>query len=320
MTSVADQPTTFRASVLAPSGYRITVTPTQFTLAPGQSATYQLVITNRNGPVGEWRTGSISWTGGPARGGNSGSSAPDASAAAADGATPASFLGRTNRVGGKYEVRSPIAVRGAALDAPAEVSGTGQSGSVSFPIKFGYSGPYTAAAHGLVAPIDTTKQISQDPDQTYPSPDDGAGVVAIPVTITGAAFARWKLVLPGDSDLDLYLLDPSGDVIAQSTNGGTDEEVNLPAPADGTYTMIVHGWQVVPDPLSFTLQNWILPATPGGSLTITSAPSSAAISATGTVTASWTGATPGVSYLGAVSHSNASGVLALTLVDVDVPE
>ena len=316
VTSVADQPTTFRASVLAPSGYRVTVTPTQFTLPPGGSARYQVVITNRNGPVGEWRTGSISWTGGPAPGGNSGSSTPDAAAAAADTAASASLLDRTDRVGGKYEVRSPIAVRGAAIDVPAELTGTGANGSVSLPVKFGYTGPYTAAAHGLMAPVETTNEISQDPDQTFPSADDGAGVVAVPVTITGAAYARWRLALAGDSDLDIYLLDSSGTVMAQSTNGGTDEEINLPAPPDGNYTLIVHGWQVVPDPLAFTLQNWIVPTSSDGSLTVASAPSSAAIGATGTVTANWTGAAPGVSYLGAVSHSNATGVLALTLLDV----
>ncbi len=316
VTSVADQPTTFRASVLAPSGYRITVIPTQFTLAPGQSASYQVVITNRSGPVGEWRTGSISWTGSTARGRHSGSSTPDESADAADTASPASFLGHTNRVGGRYEVRSPIAVRGTALDVPAELSGTGETGTASFPVKFGYTGPYTAAAHGLVPPIDTTAEISQDPDQTYPSADDGAGVVAVPVTITGAAFARWKLALPGESDLDLFLLNSDGEVIAQSTNGGTDEEINLASPPDGDYTMIVHGWQVVGGPLTFTLQNWIVPSASGGTLVIDSAPTSAAIGATGTVAVSWTGASAGVSYLGAVSHSDASGVLALTLLDV----
>ncbi len=43
----------------------------------------------------------------------------------------------------------------------------------------------------------TAGDISQDPDQTYPSADDGAGVDRIPFDLTGAAFARWELVHPG---------------------------------------------------------------------------------------------------------------------------
>ena len=56
--------------------------------------------------------------------------------------------------GDGYAVRSPIAVQGVPLDAPAEVTGTGTSGSTTFDVKFGYTGAYTAAPHGLVAPTE----------------------------------------------------------------------------------------------------------------------------------------------------------------------
>jgi hypothetical protein len=66
-----------------------------------------------------------------------------------------------------------------------------------------------------------------------------------------------------------------------------------------------------------TLYVWDISATPGGTLTIDSAPASAVQGETGTVVASWTGATLGQWHLGAVSHSNAGGFIGLTLVEVD---
>ena len=67
-----------------------------------------------------------------------------------------------------------------------------------------------------------------------------------------------------------------------------------------------------------TIDTWSVPLTPGGgSLSIDSAPASATNGTTGTVAASWSGLTAGVSYLGAVSHTGDAGLLGLTLVSVD---
>ena len=294
VTSVADSTLTWTAKAGAPPGYKVTVTPATLRLAPGDSATFQVTITNDGtGPLGEWRFGSLVWTAGGQ-----------------------SFVG-DYAVGG-YTVRSPIAVQGARLEAPEALEGSGTEGDGTFDVQFGYAGSYTAAAHGLVAPVDTSGEISQDPDQTYPSPDDGAGVVAVPVTITDVALARWSLVIPGAADLDLYLLDPAGEVVAQSTNGGTDEQIELTAPANGNYTMIIHGWSVPVAPLAYTLQNWLVPATPGGgTMTITSgATATATIGAIHTVGVAWSGLTAGVTYVGAVSHSDDSGVIALTTITI----
>ena len=208
-------------------------------------------------------------------------------------------------------------MQGTLFEAPDSVQGTGTSGSGSVPVTFGYTGPYTAGAHGLVADTPVAGEISQDPDQTYPSGDDGAGVAEIPFTLSGAAFARWSLSIPGDSDLDLYLKGPDGSVIASSTNGGTDEQIDLAKPADGSYTMVVHGWAVPSEPLPYSLSFWDVPAAAGGgSLTVTGAPASATIGTTASVGYSWSGLATGGHYLGAVSHNNASGVIGLTLIEV----
>ena len=282
VTSVAAKTVTFRAAVNAPPGYTAVVSPATLTLAPGDSASYTVTFTNVSATTGEWRFGDLTWK------------------------------------GHGYQVRSPIAVKGVQLAAPPEVSGIGADGSVAFDVKFGYTGAYTAAAHGLVAATANNGLVFQDPDQAPFTADDGKGLIAIPFTVTDTAVARWALSIPlTDDDLDIYLLNSAGDLVAQSTNGGTDESIELQLPANGTYTLYVHGWAVSNlAGLAFSVQSWMVPLATGGSLSVT-APAAAVSGQTASVTASWAGLTPG-SYLGAVSHSDASGILGLTLVAVEV--
>ena len=306
VTSVADEEETFRVSVDAPPGYDVTVTPSKLTLAPGDVATYEVTITNNGGgAIGEWAFGSLTW--------KSRSSHPWWPHF--EQKDKFDRWGRSD----KYEVYSPIAVRAALFDAAPAVAGTGEAGSASFDVTFGYTGSYVAAPHGLVADAPTIDDISQDPDQTYPSGDDGAGVDKIAFPISGAAFVRWSLVIPGDDDIDLFLEDSSGNIVAASTNGGTDELIELTLPADDTYTMVVHGWSVPSEPLAYTLHYWAVPLASGGSLSVDSAPASATIGATETIDVSWSGLAAGTQYLGAVSHTGDIGLMGLTLVEVDVP-
>ena len=276
----------YQAKVKAPPGFSVKVTPSHVALGPGESATFTVALTNESAPVGAWRYGSLTWQ------------------------------------GQRHDVYSPIAVKASLFDAPAEVDGTGDSGSVDIPIKFGYTGPYEAKAHGLVAADVTDSTVAQDPDQEF-DPSDGFSDV-IPISVDDAAHLR--VALPRDgvgdadvADLDLYLLDPSGNQVASSTNGGTDEQIDIDSPADGTWKLYVHGWQTtsktVPEP--YQLYRWLVPnAAGGGNLSITSAPASATSGATETVTAGWTGA-GSVWSLGAVSHNRDDEPMGLTLVNVD---
>ncbi|HOV02635.1 MAG TPA: S8 family peptidase [Dermatophilaceae bacterium] len=283
VTSVADRRTSFEAKVQAPAGYRVTVTPSRITLAPGASATFTVTITNTgSAPAGQWRTGALTWRG--------------------DG----------------YEVRSPIAVKGTTLSAPTSVSGTGTSGSASLALQFGFAGPYTATAEGLLAATHTPGTIAQDPDTTYPSPDDGAGVVSVPFTLSGVGVAKWALNMPDPTDLDIYLFGPGGNLVGASTNGGTKESILLNSPADGTYTMVIHGWAVGATPLQFDLRSWLVPAEDGaGSLSISSgASTTATIGGSHTVGIAWTGLTAGEEYFGSVTHRNGTAVVGRTVVSV----
>ena len=65
------------------------------------------------------------------------------------------------------------------------------------------------------------------------------------------------------------------------------------------------------------MQSWLIPEASGGSLVIASAPTEAVNATTGTIDLTWAGLTPGVSYLGTVSHHDDVGEIALTVVSVD---
>lgn len=283
VTSVAKErgPITYRPTIVAPAGFEVTVSPSSITLRSGQTATYTVTITNKgDAPTGQWRFGSLTWK---AR---------------------------------QYEVRSPIAVAASAFDAPAQVDGTGTSGSASFPVKFGYTGPYDAEARGLVPRTDVPGSVGQDPDQTF-DPNDPAGTTAHEFTASDSTYLRWRLTHPIPAvDLDIYLYNSAGEQIASSTNGSTDELIELRLPADDTYTLYVHGWQTLGTTQSYSLGTWNVPSAGGGSLVITSEPEDATIGETGTVGVSWSGLAPGQEYFGAVEHLRGSEPLGLTLVHV----
>jgi subtilisin family serine protease len=278
---------TYVPVVKAPAGYSVTLQPSRLFLASGQSATFTVTIKNVSAPVGEWRYGSLLW--------------------------------RDTAYNLPYSefVYSPIAVKATAFAAPAAIDGGGEDGSASFPLTFGYTGSYQAAAHGLVPATVISDNVLQDPDQTFDPGDGYSDMHQFP--LSGAAFFR--IALPPEAtevqaDLDVFVFGPNGEEYS-STSGGTNELIDIKLPADGVWTVYVHGWQAPGGDSDYDLYTWVISATPGGNLSIVSAPTSAVMGATGTVNVAWTGATAGQWHLGAVSHTGPSGLLGLTLVNVD---
>jgi subtilisin family serine protease len=285
ITNVADKTITWRAMADPPSGYTVKVTPRSVRLDPGESATVSIEVTNRRAPAGEWRFGNLTWT------------------------------------GSGYKVTSPIALRGVAVAAPAEVSGTGAEGTASFDVQFGYAGEYSAAAHGLVPVAGIAGSVSQDPDQEF-DPDDPTGTTAHEIELSGTGHLRLALTTadltpPNPAiDLDIYLYNSAGEEVALSGAGSTDEHIDLTLPADDTYTLYVHGWETGDATVGYTLRSWQVQLATGGSLEVTSAPTTATIGGTGTIEVAWSGLEPATEYLGAVSHNSPDGVVGLTLVSV----
>jgi hypothetical protein len=286
VTNVGEERDTFFAWPFAPQGYTVKVTPELLTIDAGASASFSVTITNVDAPIGDWRFGSLRWW---------------------------SFNQPL-----KYRIKSPIAVNAALFDAPVLVEGAGENGSLDLAVLFGYTGAYTAAAHGLEPATVTADNVLQDPDQVF-DPTDGFSN-AHRIELAGASLLR--IVLPpeateAEADLDIYLQDPDGNLVASSVNGGTDELVDITTPADGTWTVFVHGWTAPGGDCDYDLYTWVISATPGGNLKIDSAPGSATMGHEGSVSAAWEGAAMGVWHLGAISHSGDAGLMGMTLVDVD---
>jgi hypothetical protein len=284
VTSVARGLRTFEVSVDAPAGFSVTVEPASFAISSGETVTYYVTITNESATTGEWQYGSLTWT--------------DRS--------------------GKYSARSPIAVSSVLFGAPAELEYSGESGSASFDVGFGYSGSYSAAAHGLEPAMVVSDNVLQDPDQTF-DPTDGYSNLH-QFNLSGAAFFR--IVLPPEAteagaDLDIFVYDPFGVLVASSQKGGTDELVDILLPVDGTWDVFVHGWSTPEGDSDYDLYAWIISATPGGNLSVDSAPADAIIGAADPVDISWEGATAGQWHLGAISHTGDAGLMDLTLINVD---
>mgnify|MGYP001822612066 CR=1 FL=1 len=285
VTSVAEDNgwRTYTPTIEAPPGYTVSVSPSSIRLKRGMSASFDVTITNVSAPAGEWRFGSLTWV--------------------------------ANN--GLLQARSPIAVKGGLFNAPEMISGSGETGSASFDVNFGYTGSYTAAAHGLEAATVSSGNVLQDPDQSF-DPGDGFSD-SISVSLSGAALLRFRMppeATEAGADIDLYLFGPTG-FAGSSTNAGTDEAIDIVLPADGTWTIYVHGWSAPGGDSDYDLYSWVVSATPGGNMSVDSAPSSATLGAAGTVDISWTGATAGQWHFGAISHTGPAGLLGLTAVEVD---
>jgi subtilisin family serine protease len=219
--------------------------------------------------------------------------------------------GQLTWTGGGYSVRSPIVVRPVALAAPAEVSG-------SYDVVFGYDGPFTATARGLVGAVVTPGTVADDPSDStcsLSSPNAQLIPVAIPAGTTYARFALFDADVNAGSDIDLCVANSAGTIVGSSGSGSSAEQVNLVNPAAGTYTVVVHGWGVVGSS-PFKLHTWLLDSAAVGNMTV-SAPAAATLGGTGTVSLSFSGLTAGTKYLGSVAYGGAAGMPSPTIVTVN---
>ena len=218
--------------------------------------------------------------------------------------------GQLRWTNGGTVVRVPIVVRPVALAAPTQVSS-------SYNVTFGFSGPFTADARGLVAADVTPGIVADDPTNGSCSLST-PNAVLVPVVIpAGTTYARFSLfdadVNPG-SDIDLCVF-RGATLVGSSGSGTSAEEVNLLNPAADTYTVVVHGWGVAGSS-PFKLHSWVLGSTAAGNMTVT-APAAATIGASGTITLGFSGLTPGTKYLGSVAYTGATGLPNPTIVRVD---
>jgi len=279
VTNVSGNPATFTASVTGMVGFNVVVSPSSLTLAAGQTGTFTVSFTRTTSALNTYTGGQLRWT------------------------------------NGVQTARIPLVVRPVALAAPAQVS------AGSYNVTFGYSGPFTATARGLIPAAVTDGNVTQDPDQIF-DPADATGTVAIQVVIpAGTTYARFSLFdadVAAGADMDLYVYNSAGTLVAASSSGTSAEEGNLVNPAAGTYTVYVHGWGLPAGSSPFKLNTWLLGSADAGNMTV-SAPAAAVLGQSGTISVSTSGLLAGTKYLGSVAYGGAAGMPNPTIVRVDAP-
>jgi hypothetical protein len=284
VTNVGSTAATYNASVSGVSGVNVTVTPSTLTLNPGQSATFTVrFVTNSSATFDQYTSGHLTWS------------------------------------DGVHTVRSPIAVKPVAIAAPTEVSGNGTA--QSYPITFGYDGPFAMTTRGLLAATQKPGTVADDPTNTFVvgGPGVTAHDVVIPAGTTYARFALYDDQIPAGNDLDMYVYNSDGDEVGASGSGTSQEIVNLTNPAADTYTVYVHGWQTLGSgTTSYILYTWGLGSTSAGNMTATG-PAAAVTGAAGTVNLAFSGLAAGTRYLGAVDYKNGATTIGSSIVYQKTP-
>ncbi len=280
VTNVGSGAATYTPAVSGMTGITTVVSPSSLTLSPGATGSFTVAFTTTTAPLNAYVGGQLTWS------------------------------------DGTHNVRIPLVVRPVALAAPASVSGTG--GAINYNVTFGYTGPFSATARGLIPATTFAGSVADDPTDNFVpgGPGTVSYSIAVPAGTTYARFALFDANVSPASDLDLYVY--NGATLVGASGGGTSAEtVNLLNPAAATYTVWVHGWGV-PGTASFTLFTWVLGSTDALNMTV-SAPGSATLGGTGAIGLTFTGLAPATKYLGSVAYSGAVGMPNPTIVRVDMP-
>jgi subtilisin family serine protease len=290
VTNVSETSETYTAEIVAPPGIAVQVVPTSLTLGPGQSASYDVTLTYQSGPQDIFRFGSLTWT------------------------------------SNEHSVRSVLSARPLSVDAPGEIFSFGGSGTLTFPVVFGYSGSYSPDVHGLSLPYIEDGFVDQDPDKTF-SFRTGGGVTAhlidVPADQLYLRFALFDELTDGDDDLDMYVYYcPDGvncSKIAESGEATSREQVDVYVPGAGTYAVFIHGFET--DPAGgtgafYTLLGWAfgINDNPGNMSTV--GPVFVNAGTTEDITVNWNGLAPDTIYLGAISHNTPEGLVSITLINI----
>jgi subtilisin family serine protease len=285
VTNVGTAAATYAASTTGLAGITVAVNPTSLTLNPGQTGSFTVTFTRTTATIGSYVGGQLTWT------------------------------------AGAHVVRIPMVIRPVALAAPAQVSGTG--GPINYTVKFGYTGPFTATARGLIPAATSAGTVTDDPTDSFApgGPGTVSFDVVVPAGTTHARFSTFNAFTDGNDDLDLYVYRcpcAPGTLVGASGGGTADEEVNLVNPTAATYRVWVHGLATDGPDSYFTLFKWVLGSAAAGYMTVM-APASATTGATGNIQLTFSGLAPATKYLGSVAYGGTTGLPNPTIVRVDTP-
>jgi hypothetical protein len=242
---------TFTGSASLP-GWSVLLSPSSLTLAPGASGSFSAKLTiNEGSPINTWSFGTLTWSDGLA------------------------------------QVTSPLSANATGFLAPAEVVDVRASGAGSkvVSVTSGYTGSLAVTATGLVPASRSSGNIRSGQVQCYDM-----------AVVAGAKLARFQLFDSDTSaaaDLDLNVYNGPGGTGTQvgSSGGGSSEEVvQLNAPAAGTYSACVVGYNTsngAGGAVDYALSSWVLGPAVGTQSLRASAPASVFEGGTASVGLGW---------------------------------
>lgn len=214
---------------------------------------------------------------------------------------------------GPEVVRMPVALRPVSVSAPAEVSGSGASGSVDVTVGAGFTGDLQVDQAGFAEGAVQSGSLAP-----------GEALATIVDVVPGTSFARFDLDAANDgADLDLYVyrMNAAGTALValagQSATGSADERVDLLAPAAGKYYVVSEGYANAAgeSTTAFTQTDYLVtPASTLGAMTVSPNPVPVTQGATSTFQVSWSGLDAAKPYLGWVGYD---GALAPTVISVN---
>ena len=292
VTNVDDEAGIYTAEIIAPVGMSATVSPSSLSLAPGESATFDVTLRYVSAALDQWRFGSLTWQ------------------------------------DGERAVRSPIAVKPTSILAPGEITTLGGTGSFQFDVEFGYSGTYLPRVHGLALPLVINGYVANDPTKTFSFRGTNgvtSHVIDVPADQLYLRFSLFDALTDGDDDLDLYVyycgVDGSSCVKLGASGGPTSQEqFNVVRPAAGLYAVLVHGFetdQLAGGPgANYQLLGWAFGVNDDRGNMTASGPAFVNAGTTGTVVVNWSNLGANTIYLGGISHNTPQGLSALTLVTI----
>jgi hypothetical protein len=234
----------------------------------------------------------------------------------------------------------PVAIRPVKFQAPAEVSATGTSGSVTYNQRSGFNGSVSYVFRGLQAAADpSVKTIGTDPACAFntanPDADVAAGKANVstfttPANVNYVRFQTFQAdASPSAHDLDMFLYRAapgSSSYSLLATSGGPDSNEfigsnsTLLTTAGTSFKVYVHACGVDAPGGSYVLNTWAL--TSPSSNPFTAFPGTTPVT-TGQVvpaTFSWANLLPGNRYLGRVQPVDTAvpaTALAQTLIFVN---
>lgn len=288
VTNVGGASATYSGAASVP-GFTAQVTPASLTLAPGARGSFTVKLTATSAPKDVWQFGSLSWTG-----------------------------------DGKI-VRIPVQAKvGQAIIAPTDMTAEKATGSKLFTVKTGFSGRMGYVKGGLkaitlgeAATLSPQALSSTNLRAVCAAGQSTASVkvynVAVPASTIVARFAlRQGDTGPASDDHDMGILAPNG-TWTYSGADGTNEAVQVSAPAAGNYRVCVVAYGGAPA-MTHKLASWVVtPADNNGKFTV-AVPGKVVAGNNTTIGMSWSGLPENQTFVGGAQFQDLNGAVQATTV------